>query len=65
MHLRNKIYKIYVRKLLNTANNDNTLIEVENRKLINTVCRDDDRVVWSNSNGVDPGPIVDVKCAIN
>jgi hypothetical protein len=39
------MYKIYVRKLLNTANNDNTLIEVENRKLIDTVCRDDNRVV--------------------
>jgi hypothetical protein len=45
MHLRNKMYKIYARKLVNTANNDNTLIEAENRKLIDAVCRDDNRAI--------------------
>jgi hypothetical protein len=65
MYLRNKIYEIYVRKLLNTANNDNTSIKAENRKLIGEVCKDDNKAVWSNSDGVDLGPIVDVKCVIN
>jgi hypothetical protein len=33
--------------------------------LIDAVCRDDNRAIWSNSNGVYLGPVVDVKCVIN